>query len=49
MQEAKKLVSLLRKSKSNYYANLDEKEVSDDKLFWRVIKPSLLDKSRVKE
>ena len=42
-------VSLLRKSKTNYYANLDEKKVSDNKLFWKVIKPSLLDKSSVKE
>ena len=42
-------VSLLRKSKTNYYANLDEKKVSDNKLFWRVIKPSLSDESSVKE
>ena len=42
-------VSLLRKGKTNYYANLDEKKVSDNKLFWKVIKPSLLDKSSVKE
>ena len=26
-------VSLLRKSKTNYYANLDEKKVPDNKLF----------------
>ena len=38
-------VSLLRKSKTNYYANLDAKKVSDNKLFWKVIKPSLSDKS----
>ena len=42
-------VSLLRKSKTNYYANLDEKKVSDNKIFWKVIKPSLSDKSCVKE
>ena len=42
-------VSLLRKSKANYYANVDEKKVSDNKLFWKVKKPSLLDKSCVKE
>ena len=41
--------SLLRKSKTNYYANLDEKKVSDNKLFWKAIKPSLSDKSCVKE
>ena len=27
-------VSLLRKSKTSYYADLDEKQVSDNKLFW---------------
>ena len=42
-------VSLLRKSKTNYYANLDAKKVSDNKLFWKVIKPSLSDKSCAKE
>ena len=39
----------LRKSRTNYYANLDEKKVFDNKLFWKVIKPSLSDKSCVKE
>ena len=42
-------VSVIRKSKTNYYANLDEKKVSDSKLFWKVMKPSLLDKACVKE
>ena len=42
-------VSLLKKSKANYYANLDGKKVSDNKLFSKVIKPSLLDKSCAKE
>ena len=42
-------VSLLRKSKTNYYANLDAKKVSDNKLFWKVIKPSLSDKSCAKD
>ena len=42
-------VYLLRKSKTNYYANLDEKKKSDNKIFWKVIKPSLSDKSCVKE
>ena len=32
-----------------YYTNVDEKKVSDNKLFWKVIKPSLSDKSCVKE
>ena len=38
-----------RKSKTNYYANLYEKKVPDNKLFWKAIKPSLSDKSCVKE
>ena len=42
-------VSLLRKSKTNYCANLYEKKVSHNKLFWKVIKPSLSDKSCAKE
>ena len=42
-------VSILRKSKTNYYANLDEKKISDNKRFWKVIKPSLLDKLCAKE
>ena len=42
-------VSLLRNSKTNYYANLDDKKQSDNKLFWKVIKPSFSDKSCAKE
>ena len=32
-------VSLLRKSKTDYYANLDKKKVSNHKNFLKVIKP----------
>ena len=31
-------VSLLRKTKKDHYANLDEKDVADNKQFWRIIK-----------
>ena len=41
-------VSILRKSKTNYYANLDEKKISDYKIFEKVIIPSFSDKSCVK-
>ena len=34
-------VSLSRKSKTKYYANLYEKGVSDNKPFWKVIRPWL--------
>ena len=41
--------SLLRKSKTNYHTNLDGKKVSENKLFRKVRKPSLSDKSCDKE
>ena len=37
-------VSLLRKSKSDYFGNLNEKNISDNKTFWKNIKPFLSDK-----
>ena len=37
-------VSLLRKTKKDHYANLDEKDVADNKQFWRIIKLLLSDK-----
>ena len=37
-------VYLLRKSKKKYYENLDEKNLMDNKLFWKTIKPSFSDK-----
>ena len=42
-------VSLFKKSKTNYYANLDKKKLSDNRFLWKVIKPSLSHKSCVKE
>ena len=37
-------VSLLRKTKSKYYSNLDEKDVTDNKMFWKTVKPFLPEK-----
>ena len=37
-------VSLLQKSKRKYFTNLNEKDIIDDKLFWKTIKPSYSDK-----
>ena len=34
-------VSLLRKTKKAYYENLDQRKVSDNRLLWKTIKPSL--------
>ena len=39
-------VSLLRKSKSDYFGNLNEKNINDNKTFWKTIKPFLYDKVR---
>ena len=40
-------VPLLRKSKRGYYKNLSIKNVTDNKLFWKSVKPLLSDKSRI--
>ena len=37
-------VPYVRKSKKLYYSNLDEKKVTDNKTFWKTIKPFLSDK-----
>ena len=37
-------VSLLRKTKKQYCANLNEKDVADNKEFWKTVKPVLSDK-----
>ena len=37
-------VSLLRKTKNDYYANLNEKDVAGNTQFWREVKPLLSDK-----
>ena len=40
-------VSLLRKPKSDYFRNLNEKNINDNKTFWKTIKPFLSDKVRL--
>ena len=37
-------VSLLRRNKKKYFNNLNEKSITDNKLFWKTIKPWLSDK-----
>ena len=37
-------ISLLRKAKKIYHSNLDEKNVADNRSFWKTIKPLLFDK-----
>ena len=42
-------VSLLRKTKTNYYGNLNEKDLTDNKQFWRTVKSLLPDKIKLFE
>ena len=42
-------VSLLRKTKNDHYGNLIEKDVADNKKFWRTVKPLLSDKVKSSE
>ena len=38
-------MKLLRKTKRDYYSNLGEKSVTDNKKFWKTVKPSLSNKT----
>ena len=42
-------VSLLRKTKKQYYGDLNEKNVLDNKKFWKMVKPFLSDKCPLNE
>ena len=42
-------VSLLRKAKTQYYRNLNEKHFTDNKTFWKIVKPFLSNKITSKE
>ena len=42
-------VSLLRKTKRRHYANLNHKDIADNKQFWKTVKPLLSDKSKSNE
>ena len=44
-QQRNKCVALLRSTKKHYYDNLDEKDVTDNKLLWKNVKPYLSDRS----
>ena len=45
-KEGNYCVSLLRKSKRNYYSNLDAKDITDIKKFWKTVKPRFFDKTK---
>ena len=42
-------VPLIHKSKRNYYNTLDNRNVTDNKLFWKTVKPLFSDKGPVRE
>ena len=48
-QQRNKCVSLLRKTKINYYGNLNVKNITDNKKFWKTVKPFLSDKSKTSD
>ena len=42
-------VSLLRKTKKKYDTKLNEKDIADNKQFWRTVNPLLSDKTEPRE
>ena len=42
-------MSLTRKSKRDYYSNVDDRNVTDNKLFWKTVKPSFSDKGPMRQ
>ena len=49
VKQRNKCVSLLKKAKKEYYQNLDEKKVIDNKKFWKTVELFLSDKSVSRE
>ena len=43
------IVSLLRKEKKEYFARLNEKDITDNRKFWHTVKPFLSDKVKSRE
>ena len=44
-----KCVSVLRKSKKDYFSNINEKNITDNKRFWKTVKPFLSKKNHLYE
>ena len=42
-------ISLLRKEKKEYFAKINEKDISDNRKFWQTVKPFISDKIKSKE
>ena len=41
------VVSLLRKEKKDFYGNLDISKVTDNRVFWKIVKPEISDKVKI--
>ena len=48
-KQRNKCVSVLRKSENDHFANLNEKNVTDNKRFWKTVKPFLSKKIHLSE
>ena len=48
-KQRNKWVLLLRKSKKDYFENLNEKNIADNKRFWKTFKPFLSNKINLPE
>ena len=42
------VVSLLRKEKKDFYGNLDISKVTDNRVFWKIAKPKISDKVKIR-
>ena len=42
-------VTLLKRAKKTFYNTLDAKKVSDNKTFWKTIKPNFREKTKIKK
>ena len=42
------VVSLLRKEKKDFYGNLDISKVTDNRVFWKIVKPKISDKVKIR-
>ena len=40
-------LSLLRREKREYFMNLNEKDITDNRTFWHIVKPFLSDKIKI--
>ena len=49
VKQRKYCVSLLRKTKKDYYANLNLKDIADNKKYWREVKPLFSAKTKSNE